>query len=219
MIVPGSNLLASALSIITSQPFNYNSISSRASQPNGQYLNAYNAPVTLRGSVQPVPHDIAVQEGLELQSNYINVYVSQSVLDVGRDVAGDLITYNGNNYQVLSRTPWDAVDGWDQFLAIQVQNIALVTGIAVPAIQNYNTSQTLTFSVTFNAPVTVTGVPFIGLSPNLAVAYGVIGGNATYVSGSGTNSLVFSYTVASSDTITLGGIIVNPIINGVLTAN
>lgn len=219
MIIPGADILSIALQVIASQQFDYYAFAARAKQPNGLWLPAYSPPVSLMGSVQPVPRDIKIQQGLELQTNYITVYVSQAVLDVSRDASGDQIIYNGNVYQVLSRTAWDAVDGWDAILCVQTQNIAVVTGLVSPVIQNYVTSETLTFSVTFNAPVTVTGIPFIGLSPNLAVAYGTLSGNAAYVSGSGTDTLVFAYTVVSGDAITAGGIVVNPIINGVLTAN
>jgi hypothetical protein len=50
---------------------------------------------------------------------------------------------------------------------------------------------TVTFTVTMDLPQTVTGAPALTLND---------GGTATYVSGSGTNTLVFSYTVASGNT-------------------
>lgn len=213
MLIPGSNILQMALSLIAAQSFQYIAYITRTIQPNGQYLTTYASPITLQGSVQPVPRTLFEQLGLDLQKNYVNIYVSRDILDISRDVSGDQIIYNGNNYQVLSKTAWDAVDGWDAILCVQVQNIAIITQVTPPAIQNYNTLQTLTFSVTFNANAMVAAVPYIGLS---AIA-GVISGNAAYVSGSGTNTLVFSYIVNSTDTAS--GLVVAPIINGIITAN
>jgi hypothetical protein len=51
--------------------------------------------------------------------------------------------------------------------------------------------KTVTFTVTMSENVAVTGTPIIALND---------GGTATYQSGSGTNALVFTYTVAAGDT-------------------
>jgi sugar lactone lactonase YvrE len=92
-----------------------------------------------------------------------------------------------------------------------------ISSVAGPSNGNYNTGQTLNFTVTYNTPVTVTttgGTPYLSFS---AIA-GSIGtsnvAKATYQSGSGTVALVFSYTVTASDlaagltlasTVTLNG--------------
>ena len=84
----------------------------------------------------------------------------------------------------------------------------VVTSVAVPANGNYKTGDALTFTVNFDIPETVTGNPSLTIGLNT-------GGNvaATFVSGSGTNSLVFKYTVAAGnlddDGITIGAIALN----------
>ena len=55
----------------------------------------------------------------------------------------------------------------------------------------YSTGANISITVTFNIPVTVTGTPQLALNS---------GGIATYSSGSGTDSLTFTYTVASGQT-------------------
>lgn len=84
----------------------------------------------------------------------------------------------------------------------------VVTSVAVPANGYYKAGDALIFTVNFDIPETVTGSPSlaIGLNTGGTVA-------AAYVSGSGTNSLVFKYTVATGnvddDGIIIGTIALN----------
>jgi hypothetical protein len=66
-----------------------------------------------------------------------------------------------------------------------------VTGVQVPANGTYIVGQTLDFTLTFAAPVTVTGTPVLPIT----LTSGAV--QASYRSGSGTASLVFRYTVAT----------------------
>lgn len=82
---------------------------------------------------------------------------------------------------------------------------AIVQSVAVPANDIYSAGETLTFSVTFDeavAIVTPSGAPVLPLT----LTSGTV--NASYGSGSGTNTLVFQYTPTASDEdvdgITLG---------------
>ena len=122
MLVPGGNLLNSALSVIGKQTFQYRRFSGRSTNAIGLDVSTYDPPVTLQGSVQPVPRTLYQANGLDFQCNYINVYVSRAILDIARDVAGDQIIFQGNTYQCVSRTPWAGIDGWDAVLAVQVPN-------------------------------------------------------------------------------------------------
>ena len=117
---PGSNILQQALQVIAKQPFNYFAFASRSLQPNGQYLNNYAAPLALTGSVQAVPRSVYEREGLLFDKMYLKIYVSQNVIDISRNNAGDQIQFNGNVYTCESITPWDAIDGWVEILCIQV---------------------------------------------------------------------------------------------------
>ena len=72
-----------------------------------------------------------------------------------------------------------------------------VTGaIASPSIGSEFPSDTITLTLDFTEPVTVTGKPTLTLND---------GGTATYASGSGTNALTFKYTVGATDS-TLSGL-------------
>jgi hypothetical protein len=196
MIVPGSNILSAALAVISSNCFQYYSFSSRAYQPNGQYLSNYDPPCTLRGSVQAVPRNLYQVYGLDFDKYYLKFYVSKDVIDVSRNSSGDLFVFQCNTYQCLSVTPWFGIDGWNEVLAVQVQNTPLVITITAPTTGNYNTGAQLLFTVNFNSNVTVTGTPYIALS----ALSGIIGGNALYTAGSGSSTLTFAYTVVSGDT-------------------
>jgi hypothetical protein len=109
-----------ALSVIGRSSFSYLAFASRTPNAIGQDITNYARPVTLQGSVQPVPRSLYQQYGLDFQRNYINVYVSKAILDVTRDVSGDMIVFNGNSYQCVSTTPWAAIDGWVAVLCVQV---------------------------------------------------------------------------------------------------
>jgi hypothetical protein len=125
VIVPGSNILNMALSVLGKQSFQYYAFASRTPNAVGQDIATYAAPLALQGSVQPVPRELFERYGLDFQRNYVNVYVSKNVLDVTRDVSGDLIVFNGKPYQCVSETPWAAIDGWDAVLCVQVPDSSL----------------------------------------------------------------------------------------------
>ncbi|MET0266236.1 MAG: Ig-like domain-containing protein, partial [Duganella sp.] len=85
-----------------------------------------------------------------------------------------------------------------------------VSSVSVPADATYRAGQTLSFTVNFNEAVTVDttgGTPRIALTLDSGSVF------ATYASGSGSNALTFSYTVASNN------LDVNGITIGALSAN
>ena len=73
-----------------------------------------------------------------------------------------------------------------------------VTSVTVPADKTYKLGETLSFTVNTSENVTVTG------TPQLALTLGSTTVQANYSSGSGSNALVFSYTVTSTDQDTDG---------------
>jgi hypothetical protein len=121
-MIPGSNILNMALRVISKQCFDYYKFMSRTKQPNGQFLATYYAPQNLSGSVQPVPRELFEEMGLDLQRTYMNFFVSQDIIDVKRDVSGDQFFFAGRTFQCLSITPWIAIDGWNQVLAVVITN-------------------------------------------------------------------------------------------------
>src|SRR5690606_1673615 len=70
--------------------------------------------------------------------------------------------------------------------------------VAFPTAGTYGIGQTLTFEVTFSAPVSVTGTPYIPL---------IVGGQnrkASFESGSASNKLKFQYQIVEEDEDTEG---------------
>jgi cyclophilin family peptidyl-prolyl cis-trans isomerase len=68
-----------------------------------------------------------------------------------------------------------------------------ITGLTVPLAGTYKKNQVLSFTVTFSEPMTVTGLP------KLQAVIGSTVRNFAYVLGTGTRSLVFSYTLQATD--------------------
>ncbi|WP_194271047.1 Ig-like domain-containing protein, partial [Comamonas testosteroni] len=86
----------------------------------------------------------------------------------------------------------------------------IVASVGVPVASTYHSGETLTFTVNFSEAVFVeTG----GGTPGIAMQIGSTTRYATYVSGSGSHMLQFSYTVASGDAdtdgITVGALYAN----------
>lgn len=120
MTTPGSNLLARAARIIRQSPFSYIKYLGRTNNAAGLFVSSYAHPVLTQGSVQPVPRELLEKYGLELQASYIMVYIQSAVIDVARDVSGDLIKFNGFTYNLLSDTKWFPIDGWTAVICVKV---------------------------------------------------------------------------------------------------
>jgi hypothetical protein len=73
-----------------------------------------------------------------------------------------------------------------------------ITSVSGPAAGTYIVGQNLDFTVQFDEAVEVTGTPRLVLTIGSATRY------ATYVSGSGSASLLFRYTVQAGDLDTDG---------------
>lgn len=93
MMVPGSNILNMALGVIASQSLGYYAFVKRTNNKIGLYVDTYAEPLTVRGSIQPVARSTMVLQGLDLQKNYVNIFISRQVLDVNRDVSSDYFIY------------------------------------------------------------------------------------------------------------------------------
>ncbi|SFE51205.1 MBG domain-containing protein [Sunxiuqinia elliptica] len=76
-----------------------------------------------------------------------------------------------------------------------------VTSVDVPADKTYSSGENLDFTVNFNENVTVTTASG---TPQIAVTIGSTTRQAAYLNGSGTNALLFRYTVESGDSDTDG---------------
>lgn len=119
-MIPGSNLLAAAFGMIAAQPFGYEPYNGRAVNAIGLYESSYGPRVELMGSIQAVSRRVYQEYGLDLQKNYVTIFVSRDVLDLTRNTSGDRAFWNGKTLQIVSQTDWFNIDGWVSFLAVEV---------------------------------------------------------------------------------------------------
>ncbi len=92
---------------------------------------------------------------------------------------------------------------------VTVTRLAEIASVTAPANGTYAAGQSLTFTITYNQTVLMSGVP------SIAVTVGTAARAATYVSGHGTATLTFRYTVALGDNANGGISITSPIaLNG-----
>lgn len=83
--------------------------------------------------------------------------------------------------------------------AVRVDAVApVIVGVAIPRAATYGVGATLTFTVSFSKATTVRG------TPTIPIRLGAITRQAAYVSGSGTNALIFRYTILRGDTALTG---------------
>ncbi|MFT3783399.1 MAG: Ig-like domain-containing protein [Nibricoccus sp.] len=88
--------------------------------------------------------------------------------------------------------------GWVAHHSLAITSQTVIKAVGTPAAGSYKAGDTLSLTLNFDAPVTVTGTPYLALE---------IGSNVrrtSYASGSGTANLVFSYTVQAGETDTDG---------------
>ncbi len=109
---------------------------------------------------------------------------------------------NAAGFPVISY--YDATNG---DLKLATLSAATVSSVTVPPNGNYVTGQNVDFTVNWTDQITVTG------TPTLSLTVGSMTVNAAYLSGSGTNALVFRYTVLSgqndNDGISVGTLNLN----------
>lgn len=120
MMIPGANLLSVALRVIQPQTLGWQAWTGRTQSAAGDYVTTRAASVEIQGSMQPVEKKLYQQLGLDLAKNYSFLYTSADVKPVARDRAGDLVTYNGQSWEVESDTNWRAADGWRKLLCVEV---------------------------------------------------------------------------------------------------
>lgn len=121
-MIPGSNLLDLALSVIETQDFQLRRFSGAAINAIGVDQITFEDPVTVSGSVQAVPRSLYQHLGLDFKKNYIMIYTSVEIVGTQRDRAGDKVDYNGQVYQAESENDWRPMDGWSGVLCVELTN-------------------------------------------------------------------------------------------------
>jgi hypothetical protein len=137
-MVPGSNLLNMALTVIAKQSALYYEATDRRLNTVGQYVTTYATAITLYGSMQPVPRVLYQAYGLDFQKNYYNFYTSNNVIDIERDVSGDQVVFNNETFQCVSNDDWYVIDGWKGILLVMVESVASDTTIFGFGVNNDN---------------------------------------------------------------------------------
>ena len=120
MNIPGSNLLATALTLICPDTFEYFRYSGIQTNAIGFEVVSFAAPVMVAGSVQAVDRSVYQEQGLDWQRRYIRIWTTQDIDDLERDRAGDQIAWNGDRYQIVDQSDWHTQDGWNGCLFVEV---------------------------------------------------------------------------------------------------
>jgi hypothetical protein len=121
MNIPGSNLLGVAMSVLARSTVVYHRRLPSVVQANGIKSNLFADPVTdTSGIVQPVPRNVYAQNGLDLQKSYVDWWVQNDVIDLGRANSGDMIDYKGRRYQLMSEQDWYRMDRWTQVRCVDI---------------------------------------------------------------------------------------------------
>lgn len=120
-MIPGSNLLGLALTVIAPQGVEWHKFAARTQNDKGDWVHSYEPPVALFGSWQPLDQAKYQQLGLDLAKKYFVLYVSAAVDGVERSKGGDLLVRNGRKYQVEdAANDWLDIDGWRGVLCIDI---------------------------------------------------------------------------------------------------
>lgn len=119
-MIPGSNLLNQALTVIASQTVQYFAALSRQTNNIGLVTAVHSAPIDIKGSVQAVPLVNYERLGLDMNREYIMFYASLDMRDAQRDRTTDYLGWNGSRWDIINVTAWHGIDGWSSVLAVNV---------------------------------------------------------------------------------------------------
>lgn len=112
------NVLKIAQKAIKPQTLTYKA-STRTLLDNGLYSDTYTDTVVI-GNIQPIQKTLYEQMGLDLQKTWVTIHISMNVIDVRRNVSGDLIVYQGETYQLSAETDWFRQRGFVTVLGAKI---------------------------------------------------------------------------------------------------
>lgn len=120
-MIPGSNLLRSALSLIARQTVYLYRWSGRSTTADGMDVSTFSSPEAItEGSVQAVPRNRYDSMGLDYSRNYVTWFTTATATGVERDRSPDQFVYGSRRYEVQLVTPWNLQDGWNEVLGIDL---------------------------------------------------------------------------------------------------
>lgn len=119
-MIPGSNLLAAALSVIAPQPVEFFKATGRTVNAQGRETVAYDPPRPIYGSFQPLSAARAVAMGLDAAKEYATFYAQEPFAAPSREGPPDLLVYGGDQWRVEDVQSWFAQDGWESVVCVKV---------------------------------------------------------------------------------------------------
>ncbi|WP_208112459.1 beta strand repeat-containing protein, partial [Sunxiuqinia elliptica] len=142
------------------------------------------------------------QSGSGSSALVFSYMVQAGELDTDGIAVGTLAANGGTIKDAASNDANLTLNSVGSTSAVLVDALApTVTSVDVPADKTYSSGENLDFTVNFNENVTVTTASG---TPQIAVTIGSTTRQAAYLNGSGTNALLFRYTVESGDSDTDG---------------
>lgn len=119
-MIPGGNLLAAALKVISPQGFVLHRYQATVTNGIGFDVHTFSAPVTVSGSVQPASNKTYKELGLDWKKKHIQIWTTENIISLSRDRPNDQVEFNGSRYDIVERTPWEDIDGWSSYVAVEV---------------------------------------------------------------------------------------------------
>lgn len=120
MIVPGSNLLSIALTVIAPGSIMLYRSTGRVQNAIGEWVTTYAVGYPVEGSWQPVDRSKYESLGLDLEKQYFMFYASELIQSVARGESPDLAERNGRKYATIGDSPWYDVDGWQSAMFVDI---------------------------------------------------------------------------------------------------
>ena len=120
MIVPGSNLLAIALTVIAPQQIVLYRATGRAENAIGEWVTTYSPGYPVEGSWQPVDQSKYESMGLDLTKKYFMFYASERINSINRGESPDLAERDTRKYSTVGDVPWNDVDGWQSAMFVDI---------------------------------------------------------------------------------------------------
>ena len=118
-MIPGNNILNTALSVLGKQTVYWSKFASRETNEIGLDVSVYKTPYPISGSFQPIARRQYQQYGLDFNKNYALFYAPQDLMDIARDTSGDKVFYNSREWQCLGLNDWFVIDGWVAMLLVE----------------------------------------------------------------------------------------------------
>lgn len=122
MLVPGSNLLAMASTLIASQTVGYAKYEGKTKTPQGVLIPTYAARVDVEGSFQPVSVDRVQRLGLDMSVEWATFYAYGFNAPLLRGTAPDRFYRGGGVWEVYGLADWASQDGWQAVLLQRTGN-------------------------------------------------------------------------------------------------